>query len=590
MSTFRQPSLGLLNVCRACRTKRSIAFQRAQRHHSTRTGTAQNSQLSSTRLLGGLVVIGAVATVSISHGFGSHELHAEAAPAPEIVIEKPKRRKGSTKEDNRDAISSQHVQVKESWRNPGLYAWGSNIGRVAAPDSDDASIKNPRRISFFDGQLLRDLKLDKTFAAAIAENGDLYQWGTSYSLEAREPQRTLKGKNLTSVTLSSDRIVALAKDGTVYSLPISKEDQLSGPKPAESSWIPFWPSSSPVSYRTIQPKLSWKEKITAIASGADHALLLSSTGRVFSFAASTTSFPTRGQLGVPGLTYSSRPAGSFDQPHELTTLRGFTIKSIAAGELHSLVLDTEGRVFAFGDNTVGQLGQEPNQEISFVDAPSLLPLSRLYAGTAQNPSVTSISAGGLNSFFTIDAVRVAQPREDPATTPQLGRISADTWACGQGILGQLGTGRWTHVQGLPAKIKSLSGLFEFDESTGKVVPIRLSSLSVGTTHAAAVMANVTHVGAHAGSSENDTNWGADVVWWGGNEQYQLGTGKRSNCALPVYIGPLDGGGEGGKRAEHRFHLTPRTTVRLGPEGGGRRVSVEQRVVCGGFVSAVYSGT
>ncbi|MCJ1326334.1 hypothetical protein MMC10_002998 [Thelotrema lepadinum] len=590
MSTFRYPSFGFLNICRTCRTKRATILQRAGRHHSTRTSNVQRSQFNPTRLFGGLIIVGTIATVSISRGLGSYELHAEAASSPEILVEKPKRRKGSTKEDNRDAISSQHVQVKQSWENPGLYAWGSNTGRVAAPDSDDASIKNPRRISFFDGQLLRDVKLGKTFAAVITENGDLYQWGTSYSLDAREPQRTLRGKNLTSVSLSNDRIVALAKDGSVYSLPVSKDDQLSGPKPAESSWIPFWPSSSPVSYRNIQPKLSWQEKITAIASGADHALLLTSTGRVFSFAASTSSFPSRGQLGIPGLTYTSRPTGSFDQPHELTTLRGFTIMSVAAGELHSLVLDTEGRVFTFGDNTTGQLGQEPNSEIPFVDAPSLLPLSRLYSGTSQVPSITSISAGGLNSFFTIDAVRVAQQGEDPASTPQLGRTSADTWACGQGILGQLGTGRWTHVQGLPAKIKALSGLYEFDEPTGKVIPIRLSSLSVGATHAAAVMANVTHVGAHAGSSENDTNWGADVVWWGGNENYQLGTGKRNNCNLPVYIGPLDGGAEGEKRAAHRFHLTPRKTVRLGPEGRGRRVSVEQRVVCGGFVSAVYSGT
>ncbi|KAI4143947.1 MAG: hypothetical protein LQ340_006826 [Diploschistes diacapsis] len=548
------------------------------------------ARLRTAGLLGGVVLAGTIASLSLSHGFGTRTLYADAPSTPEIVAERPKKRRGSTKEDNRDAISSQHVQVKKSWENPGVYAWGSNTGRVAAPDLDDTSIKNPRRIEFFDGQLLRDLKLDRMFAAAIAENGDLYQWGIAYSAEAREPQRTLKGKDLVSVTLSNDRILALSKTGTVYSLPVSKEDQLAGPKASESSWLPFWPSASPISYRTVDTKLQWNEKITAIASGSEHALFLTSAGRVFSSAASSSAFPSRGQLGVPGLTWTSRPTGAFDQPHELTTLRGFNVQAVAAGGLHSLVLDSEGRVFAFGDNTVGQLGQDPNPEIPFVDAPSLLPLGRLYAGTGQVPTVTSIAAGGLNSFFTIEATRVAQPGEDAASSPTLGRISADTWACGQGILGQLGTGRWTHVQGLPAKIKALSGLFEYDEKAKKVIPIRLSSLSVGATHAAAVMANVTHVGAHAGSSENDTNWGADVLWWGGNEYYQLGTGKRNNCAQPVYIGPLDGGEAGEKREAHRFHLTPRKTVKLGLEGEGRRVSVEQRVECGRFVSAVYSGT
>ena len=589
MASIRTPAFTLRHVCRACQVG---TFRQSRRSLSLRVHAAHRLRSSSERLLGGLaVIVGAAATIAFAQGLNAHELHAEAASdPPEIVFEKPKKRKGPTKEDNRDTISSQHVQVKKSWENPGVYAWGSNTGRVAAPDLDETTIKNPRRIASFNGQLLRDLKMERTFAAAVAENGDLYQWGTSYSAEAKEPERTLKGKDLIGVTLSNDRILALSKDGTVYSLPTSKEDQISGPKQSESSWIPFWPSTAKISYRTLKPQLSRSEKVTAIAAGSEHALLLTSIGRVFSSAASSSSFPSRGQLGIPGLTWVSRPAGAYDQPHELTTLRGFVVKAIAAGDLHSLVLDSEGRVFAFGDNTAGQLGQEPNAEIPFVDAPSLLPLGRLYAGTAKAPSVTSIAAGGLNSFFTIDATRVAQPGDTADATSQLGRISADTWACGRGILGQLGTGRWTHVQGTPAKIKSLSGLFEYDEKAGRVAPIRLAELSVGATHAAAVMANVTYLGAHAGSSENDTNWGADVLWWGGNEYYQLGTGKRNNCATPVYIGPLDGGEAGERRDAHRFHLTPRTTVRFGPEGGGRRVSVEQRVVCGGYVSAVYSGT
>ena len=42
------------------------------------------------------------------------------------------------------------------------------------------------------------------------------------------------------------------------------------------------------------------------------------------------------------------------------------------------------------------------------------------------------------------------------------------------------------------------------------------------------------------SAATDTNFGADILWWGGNEHYQLGTGKRNNVNSPVYIGPLDG--------------------------------------------------
>jgi hypothetical protein len=121
-----------------------------------------------------------------------------------------------------------------------------------------------------------------------------------------------------------------------------------------------------------------------------------------------------------------------------------------------------------------------------------------------------VAAGGVNSYFTIDATRVAgQSEEDPRG---LGRITADTWACGLGIWGGLGNGRWTHVQGIPTKIKALSGLFEYDETTNKIIPIRLAHLSVGSTHMSAIMSNVTYVGAHDRSSENDTNWGADILF------------------------------------------------------------------------------
>jgi alpha-tubulin suppressor-like RCC1 family protein len=514
-------------------------------------------------------------------------LHAEAIPAPAELKFEERRRKASSREENRDLISSQHLQVKKSWENPGAYAWGNNTGRVVAPDSDEVNVKTPRRIPYFDGKIIRDIKLDRNFGAAITENGDLLQWGTAYSPDCSEPTPTLKGKNLVKLAISRDRIIALSSNGSVYSISASQADQISESKPLESSWFPFWNSRSKISYRTLKPSnMSWGEKVSDISSGLEHCLLLTSQGRLFSAASGTEDFPSKGQMGVPGLTWTTRPQGPYDQPHEISTLRGFEITKIAAGDYHSLAADTMGRVFAFGDNACGQLGFDFNPESPTIDAPSLLPIDKLYKGTNMAPKVTNIAAGGSNSYFTIDATRVAgQGEEDPRG---LGRVTADTWACGQGIWGGLGNGRWTHVQGTPTKIKALSGLFEYDEVKHVVIPIRLAQISVGSTHMSAVMNNVTHVGASDRSSENDTNWGADVLWWGGNEFYQLGTGKRNNVSNPVYIAPLDveADKEKGRREEHRFQITPRQKI----EVGGRNVSVEQRIECGRGVTAVYSGT
>lgn len=584
----------ITGVCRASRRSAIHAPRPSQRRqYNSQNFLGENASSYKFLVRCAVGLSGATALYHGSKHLRIAELHAEAPPAPvEVQLEKRKKPRGPSKEENRDNISSQHLQVKKSWENPGVYAWGSNTGRVAAPDSLEPLIKQPRRMSFFDGVLLRDMKLDRNFGVAINENGDLLQWGTGFSSDVRQPTPTLTGKGLTSVTISRDRILALASNGKVYSLPVSQEDQAKGAKPNESSWIPFWSSRAKVSYRLLQPKnLGWGEKVSSISSGLENALLLTSSGRLFSAASSSEEFPSRGEMGIPGLSWTTRPPGPYDQPHEITTLRGFEITAIATGDFHSLALDKEGRAFSFGDNSSGQLGFDPSGESPYIDAPSLLPISRLYSGTNLSPRVTSVAAGGSNSFFTVDATRVAQPGEASTAQAGLGRITADTWASGQGILGTLGTGRWTHMQGTPTKIKTLSGLFEFDESNNTVIPIRLKRLSVGSTHASATMDNVTHVRAGTSSttdSPNDTNWGADVVWWGGNENYQLGMGKRNNMAVPGYIAPLDAAAEkavGKRREEHRFQITPRHKVSV----NGRKVNMEQRVECGRMVSAVYSG-
>ena len=540
-----------------------------------------------------VALVGGAATVSqyyLNNGRFVRNAHAESPEESELRFEKTLKKTGASKEQIRDLISSQHLQVRRSWENPGVYAWGSNSGRVVAPDSQEAHIKTPRRIPFFDNMLLRDIKLDRNIGAAIDERGNLLQWGTGYSQESVQPTVTLKGKDLVSLVLSKDRILGLSSSGKVYSIPASAEDQQTGNKPSESGWIPFWSGTSRVSYRNIEPSnLAWRESVVKIAGGLEHVLLLTSAGRVFSAASASEAYPARGQLGVPGITWLTKPDGPYDQPHEITTLKGFDISKIACGDYHSLAADKDGRVFAFGDNSSGQLGFERSSESSLVDAPSLLPTQKLYAGTSQTPFVSGIFAGGSTSYMTIDATKVARPGATAEETRGVGRVTADTFSFGSGIFGSLGNSRWTHVQGTPTKIPALSSLFEYDEITQKTVPIRLAHFSVGATHAAAVMNNIAHVDADGSSSENETNWGRDIVLFGGNEFYQLGTGKRNNVNTPTYIQPLDQVAERKVRGkeEHRFHITPRKTVRL---ADGRKVSIEQKISCGRGCTAVYTST
>ncbi|KAK3486637.1 regulator of chromosome condensation 1/beta-lactamase-inhibitor protein II [Neurospora hispaniola] len=553
-------------------------------------------------LAGGLVAGAAMAAYPMLTGGNKKE-----PMKVELIFQEPRKRSISA-EESREQLSPQHVQVKHSWEHPGVYAWGSNVGKVVAPDSNELVIKTPRRIAYFDDQVLRDLKLDRNFGAAIDEKGNLVQWGVGFDKDHYTPTVTLKGKDLVKLDVSRDRIIGLASNGEVYSIPVAAADQRAGQKETTASPSSLWSSQAPVNYRPLTPKnLRWGEKIVDVRSGLEHCLMLTSNGRVFSAAASSEDFPSKGQLGVPGLTWTNRPAGPYDQPYEVTGLSGSKIKEIAAGDYHSLALDTEGRVYAFGDNSFGQLGFENDTEHPYVDSPRPVPISKLYHGTNLRPKVTYIAAGGPNSFFTVDARAFQGQLGGDGSSGQgqivpakdLGRVNVETWACGEGIHGTLGNGKWTHVSVCPTKVKALSNLFEFDEATNQVVPIRLSRMSVGGNHACAVMDNFTCVDSPLNGnvkSDTDTNFGADVLWWGGNEHYQLGTGKRNNVNTPSYIVPLDTPTRRGpahaqenrlvqrEGESNRFQLTPRKTVKL----DGRSVSIEQRAECGRDVSAVYS--
>jgi len=258
-------------------------------------------------------------------------------------------------------------------------------------------------------------------------------------------------------------------------------------------------------------------------------------------------------------------------------------------------MDQHGRVFSFGDNSYGQLGiqlktdnMELNKPLNInphtVDSPAPVRLRALYPDAVHAPVVKSVAAGGQNSYFIVEA---DTGDANSATSRTAGNVTSDAWACGRGIWGTLGHGKWTHVQWGPVRIPALSGLYEYNEKSGKSEPIRVGTFKVGQSHVAAIMANITSVAAGAKGTENDTNWGSDVYFFGNNEHFQLGTGKRSNLNVPSHIQPL---GITTRPTDsmtiERFQLTPAKKITV----AGRSVMIEQRVECGRQCTAVYSAT
>ncbi len=84
-------------------------------------------------------------------------------------------------------------------------------------------------------------------------------------------------------------------------------------------------------------------KITVLDAGSYHALTLSIDGKVYAFGENDL-----GELGLGDTAAHSAPKPIPNLPN---------IVDIAAGAKFSLVLDADGHVWSFGDNRYGQLGQ-----------------------------------------------------------------------------------------------------------------------------------------------------------------------------------------------------------------------------------------
>ena len=103
-------------------------------------------------------------------------------------------------------------------------------------------------------------------------------------------------------------------------------------------------TSSPVPVAVSGGAIPAGTKITQIAAGAVNSVGLSSTGQVYAWG-----FNTNGELGNGSMSSSPVPA-------PVSVPIGTTFTQIAAGGYHSLALDSTGKLYAWGLNEYGELG------------------------------------------------------------------------------------------------------------------------------------------------------------------------------------------------------------------------------------------
>jgi alpha-tubulin suppressor-like RCC1 family protein len=220
---------------------------------------------------------------------------------------------------------------------------------------------------------------------------------------------------------------------------------------------------------------------TTIAAGAYHSLVVAADGRVWAWGGNSS-----GQLGDGSQTNRNLPV-LVHGPVEPGLLN--YVIAVAAGQSHSLALRADGTVWAWGDNQFGQLGDGTTET-------RLTPVKVIGLERRLDPrnKVTAVAAG---AWFSLALLSDGTMRA----------WGSNTW-------GQLGDG--TRVDRLvPGRVLTQKGKEAFE---------RVQAIEAGYGFSLALRANGT-------------------VWaWGGNGNGQLGSGQPGEDGLvPARVRNATGG-------------------------------------------------
>ena len=217
--------------------------------------------------------------------------------------------------------------------------------------------------------------------------------------------------------------------------------------------------------------------VTALASGESQSLALTHEGRVYAWG--------RGDYGSLGRGVGQASDSDAPVPIDMSgALSMQRVVAVGAGSDHSLAVTSDGRVYAWGSNVDGQLGNGTTTGIG-VSNPSPLPVTMTQLGDAlYNKKVVEAKGG---KGFTVVRTEDGQ-----------------LFAWGANDFGQLGTGNTTSST-VPVAV------------TGLVLEY-VASFSVGSNHVLAVTRD------------------GELYAWGRNLDGELGNGGTSNQLTPLRVG------------------------------------------------------
>jgi len=258
--------------------------------------------------------------------------------------------------------------------------------------------------------------------------------------------------------------------------------------------------------------------VNSLAAGYYHSLALKSDGTVWAWGADFL-----GQLGNGETIHlpGMPPLPDFGSPEPVQTLELSNAVAVAAGGFHSLALQGSGTVWAWGANWYGQLGDgTTNQQ----DAPIIV------SGLSD---VRALAGGGYHSLAL--------------------KNDGTVWAWGRNDFSQLGNDA-TEQSSQPVPVHGLSGVaaiagglwhslaLKADGTVwgwGRADSDQLGEVTAATLQRPGPIGGLSNVVALAAGVSHSLALRSDgTVWtWGGNDSGQLGDGTTYNRSIPA---PVEG--------------------------------------------------
>ncbi|MGH7733800.1 MAG: RCC1 domain-containing protein, partial [Gemmatimonadales bacterium] len=301
-----------------------------------------------------------------------------------------------------------------------LYAWGYNsngqLGNGTAANSS-----TPVVVQLPAGVTATSISAGATHSLAVGSDGNVYAWG--YNGYGQLGDGTLSYSALPlKVGLPAGTVATAVAAGANYSMALTSTGLVYGWGDGTAGVLCDGKFTSPVK----NPQQATVSGIAAIAAGGFHSLFLTTAGALFA-----CGYNAFGELGN-GATTNAATRVRVSMPTGVNTV------SMAAGEYHSLAIGSDGRTYAWGDNSNGQLGNGTTTNSSTplaVSVPAGVTFSSLAAGAVHSLAIGSDgnaygwgynALGELGNGTTADAHTPVQVGISPVAKPPVAIVSGNT--------------------------------------------------------------------------------------------------------------------------------------------------------------------